>query len=92
MNTEKLGVRFVFKKSSFKVIEIDVPSIDNGIMALQTNTHPVHISLINAFDPHAGYTSRGKTAFYVSLTQILGQDPPHETNPILGNFNAKSWK
>ena len=51
------------------------------------NTVPLGISLTNVYAPHAGLTSQTKTDFYDSLAHLVRQQPPHQINLILGDFN-----
>ena len=68
---------------------MDVTCINNRLMSLTINTVPLRISLTNVYAPHAGLTSQTKTDFYDSLAHIVRQQPPHQINLILGDFNAR---
>jgi hypothetical protein len=61
ISAEKLGVGFVYRKSSFKGTEMDVTCIKKRIISLTINTVPLGISLTNVYAPHAGLTSQTKT-------------------------------
>jgi hypothetical protein len=87
ISAEKLGVGFVYRKSSFKGTEMDVTCINNRIISLTINTDPLGISLTNVYAPHAGLPSQTKTDFYDSLAHLVRQQPPHQINLILGDFN-----
>ena len=89
ISAEKLGVGFVYRKASFKGTEMDVTCIINRIISLTINTDPLGISLTNVFAPHAGLASQTKTGFYDSLAHLVRQQPPHQINLILGDFNAR---
>ena len=67
-SAEKLGVGFVYRKSSFKGTDVDVTCINNRIISLKINIVPLGISLTNVYAPHAGLTSQTKMDFYDSLS------------------------
>ena len=75
ISAEKLGVGFVYRKSSF--------------ISLTINTDPLGISLTNVYAPHAGLTSQTKTDFYDSLAHLVRQRPPHQINLIEGSLEVK---
>ena len=66
---------------------MDVTCINNRIISLTINTDSLGISLTNVYAPHAGLTSQTKTDFYDSLAHLVRQQPPHQINLILGDFN-----
>ena len=89
ISAEKLGVGIVFKNKILRHTEIDITSVSNRLMIMRIGSTPVKVNLVNVYAPHSGHNPQTKTDFYHSLTRIIQETPKHETNLVLGDFNAR---
>ena len=90
ISAEKLGVGFVYRKSSFKGTEMDVTCIKKRIISLTINTVPLGISLTNVYAPHAGLTSQTKTDGFLWLPSPFSKTTSTKSNQFdIGWFRRK---
>ena len=90
ISAEKLGVGFVYRKSSFKGTEMDVTCIKKRIISLTINSVPLGISLTNVYAPHAGLTSQTKTDGFLWLPSPFSKTTSTKSNQFdIGWFRRK---